>query len=165
MASLGIILCRLFLVASAFFLFRSRLGDGSCRSAAVAAAAYTPMVQVSRHSSSRHLGSSSRTRLLLATEKNNGDKNLEDSEGDMSDDLLERRLQKDWKATMVERDDTADTDLLGFTPSNFDDSQIPIPAFTAVLILLGSLYVTGYGFYVGLRGFPADDTGGLPRIF
>jgi hypothetical protein len=48
-------------------------------------------------------------------------------------------------------------------------SDLPIPFFTSVLILLGSLYVTGYGIYVGLYGFPPEgDTSfvsKLPRIF
>ena len=43
---------------------------------------------------------------------------------------------------------------------------IPIPRFTAAVVLMGSLYVTGYGFYVGLMGFPDDDSvlHLLPRI-
>ena len=48
-------------------------------------------------------------------------------------------------------------------------SDLPLPFFTSVLILFGSLYVTGYGIYVGLYGFPPEgDTSfvsTLPRIF
>ena len=48
-------------------------------------------------------------------------------------------------------------------------SDLPLPLFTSVLILFGSLYVTGYGIYVGLYGFPPEgDTSfvsTLPRIF
>jgi len=36
------------------------------------------------------------------------------------------------------------------------ESVIPIPPFTAAVILMGSLYVMGYGFYIGLMGFPDD---------
>jgi hypothetical protein len=44
------------------------------------------------------------------------------------------------------------------------EDVLPIPAFTALLVLLGSLYVTFYGIYVGLNGFPDTDSP-LPRIF
>jgi hypothetical protein len=47
--------------------------------------------------------------------------------------------------------------ILGFTPSNFDESKLPIPAFTAIFVLVASLYLIGYGFYVGLVGFPEGD--------
>jgi len=55
--------------------------------------------------------------------------------------------------------------------ANDDDYEalnvIPIPRFTAAVVLMGSLYVTGYGFYVGLMGFPDNDSALhlLPRIF
>lgn len=81
------------------------------------------------------------------------------TEGDVSENLLEERLQKDLNA-MFERDDDKSANFIGFTPSNFDGSQIPIPLFTAALILLGSLYLTWYGFYVGLNGFPPDAVAG-----
>lgn len=47
-----------------------------------------------------------------------------------------------------------DRTILGFTPENFDQSKLPVPLFTSILILFGSLYLTAYGFYVGLYGLP-----------
>ena len=53
--------------------------------------------------------------------------------------------------------------------SSSSSSDLPIPFFTSILILLGSLYVTGYGIYIGIYGFPPEgDTSfasSLPRIF
>jgi hypothetical protein len=138
---------QLFLIGYAFLSINN--GDNGCRSAS----AFSPKIQCHR---SRKLVDS--TRLLLSM-RNKDEKSAEEkSEADMSEDLLEKRLHLDLNA-MVEDE----SNLLGFTPSNFDNSQIPIPVFTAVLILLGSLYVTGYGFYVGINGFPVDS--GLPPIF
>lgn len=107
----------------------------------------------------------------------------ERSEGEIAEDLLERRWRKDQKQTKqtpYREDDDINNDqkntnkidteieslpLLDF--SNFDDSALPVPLFTAVIILLGSLYVTGYGLYVGINGFPTEGVDGnlYPRIF
>ena len=43
-----------------------------------------------------------------------------------------------------------------FNPDNFDESKIPIPLFTAMIVFLGSLYVTISMFYYGINGFPDD---------
>jgi hypothetical protein len=74
---------------------------------------------------------------------------------------------------VADDDDDDDEELSNFliqlktnSPSTtfIDDMVVPIPKFTAILILLGSVYVTGYGLYVGLYGFPSDDSI-FPRIF
>jgi len=72
----------------------------------------------------------------------------------------DERLQMEVNATMM-----GDLSYMGFTPNNFDSEQLPIPLFTAILVLLFSLYATFYGIYVGLNGFPAVDESGLPRVF
>ena len=45
----------------------------------------------------------------------------------------------------------------GFNPDNFDESKLPIPLFTGLVVMAFSLYMTGYFLYVGLNGFPEDD--------
>jgi len=72
----------------------------------------------------------------------------------------DERLQMEFNATMM-----GDSSYMGFTPNNFDSEQLPIPLFTAILVLLFSLYATFYGIYVGLNGFPVADESGLPRVF
>ena len=61
-------------------------------------------------------------------------------------------------------DENAILSRLLSTDNNSQQDLLPVPAFTALLILLGNLYVTVYGIYVGLNGFP-DDNSPLPRIF
>ena len=51
----------------------------------------------------------------------------------------------------------------GFNPNKFDQSALPVPLFTGLVIMGFSLYMTGYFLYVGLYGFPANDT--FPRPF
>eukprot|EP00544_Gedaniella_sp_CCMP2646_P000978 CAMPEP_0202508460 /NCGR_PEP_ID=MMETSP1361-20130828/52262_1 /ASSEMBLY_ACC=CAM_ASM_000849 /TAXON_ID=210615 /ORGANISM="Staurosira complex sp., Strain CCMP2646" /LENGTH=109 /DNA_ID=CAMNT_0049142633 /DNA_START=111 /DNA_END=440 /DNA_ORIENTATION=- len=51
----------------------------------------------------------------------------------------------------------------GFNPNNFDRSALPVPLFTGLVIMGLSLYMTGYFLYVGLNGFPENDT--FPRPF
>jgi len=43
-----------------------------------------------------------------------------------------------------------------FDASNVDQSAVPIPAFTATVIFLGSLAFTFYLYDVGLNGFPTN---------
>jgi hypothetical protein len=61
-------------------------------------------------------------------------------------------------------DNAALTKLLSVMENNAQEDVLPVPAFTALLILFGSLYVTFYGIYFGLNGFPETDFP-LPRIF
>jgi hypothetical protein len=99
----------------------------------------------------------------------------ERSEAEWGDDLLEQRLKRD--ASMndnrpsfnIEYDQDNKDWWLGMDKNNDrDDMALPVPLFTGIVILLGSLYVTAYGIYVGLYGFPADTGEGLsalPRLF
>jgi len=50
-----------------------------------------------------------------------------------------------------------------FDADRMDSSLMPIPMFTGLVVLLISIYVTGYMFYVGINGFPEDSS--LPRVF
>ena len=43
-----------------------------------------------------------------------------------------------------------------FDAANIDQSALPIPAFTAAIIFLGSLFCTFYLYDIGLNGFPAN---------
>lgn len=52
---------------------------------------------------------------------------------------------------------------LGFNPDNFDQSALPVPLFTGLVIMGLSLYMTCYFLYAGLYGFPENDT--FPRPF
>ena len=67
-----------------------------------------------------------------------------------------RRIQKDLDA-MFDRPNT----FAGFNPDNFDEKEIPLPLFTATMLLLLSTYVTYYLFDVGINGFPEE---GAPPI-
>lgn len=130
------------------FLFMSNGNAGYKR-----VAAFAPNSQRKRYPFSRSIS------VWRDAKNNNGEKlNAEQWLGEVTEDLSEQLSQKDLD-TLVEEDASP----FGFTLSNFDESQIPIPLFTAGLILLGSLYVTGYGFYVGINGFPDDNA--LPSIF
>jgi hypothetical protein len=40
-----------------------------------------------------------------------------------------------------------------YDPEAFDQSQIPIPMFTAIVIFLGSMSLTGYMFWMGINGY------------
>jgi hypothetical protein len=54
-------------------------------------------------------------------------------------------------------------ETFGFNPDNFDKSALPVPLFTGLVIMAFSLYMTGYFLYVGINGFPENDT--FPRPF
>jgi hypothetical protein len=98
------------------------------------------------------------------------------AEGEMSDTVQQSRRKKD--GTIIDDElrsnDTilqeegieqaATETIFGFTPSNFDQSKIPVPLWTGLVVFAFSMYVTFYGFYVGIMGFPPDDSP-LPRIF
>lgn len=44
-----------------------------------------------------------------------------------------------------------------FDPNNVDSTALPIPVFTASVILLGSLWFTYYLYDIGLNGFPESQ--------
>ena len=44
-----------------------------------------------------------------------------------------------------------------FEPDNLDESQLPIPLFTGLVVFIGSIAFTVYTYYIGIMGFP-DDT-------
>jgi hypothetical protein len=62
-----------------------------------------------------------------------------------------QRLQKELDS-MFERPST----FGGFNPDNFDEKEIPLPLFTATILLLLSVYVTYYMFDVGINGLPEE---------
>jgi hypothetical protein len=62
-----------------------------------------------------------------------------------------QRLQKELDS-MFERPTT----FAGFNPDNFDEKEIPLPSFTATILLLLSVYVTYYMFDVGINGLPEE---------
>jgi hypothetical protein len=43
-----------------------------------------------------------------------------------------------------------------FDANNMDQSAIPVPLFTAIIIAIGSLYWTYYLFDIGINGFPTQ---------
>jgi hypothetical protein len=50
---------------------------------------------------------------------------------------------------------TADTPMFSsWNEDNFDESALPIPMFTGLLVSLGSLGFTFYLFNIGINGFP-----------
>ena len=51
----------------------------------------------------------------------------------------------------------------GFDAEAFDESKLPLPLFSSVVIFVVSTYLTGYMFYVGIMGFPENEA--VPRIF
>jgi hypothetical protein len=61
-------------------------------------------------------------------------------------------------------DDVMLSNILMEMGTSGQQQSLPVPVFTGILILMGSLYVTLYGIYVGLYGFPDNDSP-LPRIF
>jgi hypothetical protein len=85
----------------------------------------------------------------------------DDRSSPASDQQSSADIQAEINQLMLQSDQD-NKSILGFTPSNFDEKQLPVPAFTAIIILGASLYLIGYGFYVGLMGFP-DGGSGLPR--
>jgi hypothetical protein len=98
------------------------------------------------------------------------------SEAEWGDDLLEQRLKRDAATNdnrpsyNIEYDQDNKDWWLGMDKTNDNDDMAlqTVPLFTGIVILLGSLYVTAYGIYVGLYGFPAETGEGLsalPRIF
>jgi hypothetical protein len=121
----------------------------------------------------RHFSADKRS--LSGKNQNEDTREEERSEAEWGDDLLEQRLKRD--AAMndnrpsynIEYDQDNKDWWLGMDKTNDkDDMALPVPLFTGIVILLGSLYVTAYGIYVGLYGFPADTGEGLsalPRIF
>jgi hypothetical protein len=58
----------------------------------------------------------------------------------------------------LEIDDDIEEDLpmfsFSFNQDNFDQTKVPVPMFTASVILLYSIVVTYYLFDVGINGFP-----------
>ncbi len=43
-----------------------------------------------------------------------------------------------------------------FDASNIDESAIPVPTFTAIIIAIGSIVWTYYLFDIGINGFPTQ---------
>jgi len=101
-----------------------------------------------------------RRSLLFLTQLPSDERSVQGLNGTATTELLseEDKLQMQLNATME------DPSYLGFTPSNFDSTALPIPLFTSIIVLFFSLYATFYGIYVGLNGFPAEESS-LPRIF
>jgi hypothetical protein len=121
--------------------------------------AFVSTPQPNRARSSSSIGSSLTWRVRQLSADGSNDAN---EEGDTDKEFSEEEKLQMKLNTLVEDDDPS---MIGwFTPSNFDDSKLPIPVFTSVLVLLGSLYFIFYGIYVGLYGFPGEDVG-LPRPF
>jgi len=91
---------------------------------------------------------------------------LSATENKESDDLVnnelseEERLQRDLDLMM---NPESKTETFGFNADNFDQTKLPVPLFTGLVVMAFSLYMIGYFLYVGLNGFPEDDT--LPRPF
>lgn len=54
-------------------------------------------------------------------------------------------------------------DSFGFRPEDFDQSKLPVPLFTGLVVMGFSIYTIVYFLWVGLNGFPEDDT--FPRPF
>jgi hypothetical protein len=100
-------------------------------------------------------------RQSLQFAKRASDEIQEEANGAATSELLteEQTVQMQLNATV------ADPSYLGFSPSNFDSTQLPIPLFTSVFVLLFSLYASFYMVFVGLNGFQAADESGLPRLF
>lgn len=71
----------------------------------------------------------------------------------------EEKLQRELDSMM----NPTKQESFGFNAENFDQSALPVPLFTGLLIMVFSLYMTGYFLYVGINGFPGDDT--FPRPF
>jgi hypothetical protein len=54
----------------------------------------------------------------------------------------------------------------GFDAEVFDESKLPLPLFSSIVIFVVSTYLTGCMFYVGIVGFPAAENNEMvPRIF
>lgn len=87
---------------------------------------------------------------LAATEKEETEKVISEEE----------KLQMELNAMM---NPEGKQESFGFNPDNFDQSKLPVPLFTGLIVMAFSLYMTGYFLYVGLHGFPEDDT--FPRPF
>lgn len=52
----------------------------------------------------------------------------------------------------------AETPMFGsFDTENFDESALPIPTFTALIVTIVSLGWTYYLFDIGINGFPTTD--------
>ena len=100
-------------------------------------------------------------RPALQFAKRASDEIQEEANGAVTTEVLteDEKMQMKLNATV------ADPSYLGFNPSNFDSTQLPIPLFTSVFVLLFSLYASFYMIYVGLNGFQAADESGLPRLF
>jgi hypothetical protein len=51
----------------------------------------------------------------------------------------------------------------GFDADAFDESKLPLPLFSSLVIFVVTTYLTGYMFYIGIMGFPEKEI--VPRIF
>jgi hypothetical protein len=45
----------------------------------------------------------------------------------------------------------------------FDESKLPLPLFSSIVIFVVTTFLTGYMFYIGIMGFPENEV--VPRIF
>lgn len=148
-------------------------------------------VQLQRHVSTkftvhhhhhRHDRNRSLIRSLSQNNINNNNNNNDDDDDERKNDTTTRQSQQQqqqqevlddelsnflWKIEQQQQQLSSGSNGGGGT-----SSDLPIPWFTSIVIMIGSLYVTGYGIYVGLYGFPpegGDNTSSwassLPRIF
>ena len=103
------------------------------------------------------------TRRLLA-ESSNDETNAETASAEA---LTEReQLQQELNAMMNPKD-KKDRDpnawIAGFDEDDFDESKLPLPLFSSVVIFVLTTIVTGYMFWVGIFGFPENEV--IPRPF
>ena len=85
--------------------------------------------------------------MQLESSRRNSLKRKEKSQEEIESEKLQAELNKL----------TAETPMFAaFDAANFDQSEVPIPAFTATIIFLGSLFCTYYLYDVGLNGFPPN---------
>ena len=64
--------------------------------------------------------------------------------------LPEEDLQRELNAIMSDQESNRIVGI--YDPEAFDQSQIPLPMFTAVIVLLGSMSLTGYMIWTGITG-------------
>lgn len=77
-----------------------------------------------------------------------------DKEEAMNDLSEEEKIQNELDSMM----NNDKRESFGFNPDRFDQDALPVPLFTGLVIMAFSLYMIGYFLYVGLNGFPEDDT-------
>lgn len=74
-------------------------------------------------------------------------KRLEKTEDEIEAEQLQKKLNKLTEEPPM---------FASFNADLIDESAIPIPTFTAIIVLVGSFVWTYYLYDIGLNGFPAQ---------